>query len=57
MIITYPDGTGYQRIPVQQEGNLFRGTDGKRNYIIDSRNLVIGIDGEPPIRERVTQSK
>jgi hypothetical protein len=57
MILTYHDGTGYKRIPVQQEGDKFRGSDGQHNYIIDSRNLVIGTDGKDPIRERVTQSK
>lgn len=57
MIITFHDGTGYQRIPVQQEGNLFRGTDGQHNYIIDDQTFVIGTDGEPPIRERVIESQ
>lgn len=55
MIVTYPDGTGYKRIPVQQEGDQFRGSDEQHNYIIDSRQLIIGTDGEDPIRERVTQ--
>lgn len=57
MIMTYHDGTGYKRIPVQQEGNKFRGSDDQHNYIIDSRQLIIGTDGEDPIREQVIESK
>ncbi|MBR8826290.1 MAG: hypothetical protein DSM107014_00045 [Gomphosphaeria aponina SAG 52.96 = DSM 107014] len=57
MIITYHDGTGYQRIPAQREGALFRGSDSQHNYIIDSNTFVIGTDGEPPIRERVIKSQ
>ena len=57
MIITYPDGTGYKKIPVQREGAKFRGTDGQHNYIIDQQTFVIGTDGEPPIRERVIESQ
>jgi len=56
MIITFHDGTGYQKIPVDREGDLFRGTDGTHNYIIDGTTFVIGTDGEPPIRERVLES-
>jgi hypothetical protein len=56
MVITFHDGTGYQIIPVDQEGNLFRGTDGTHNYIIDENTFVLGTDGEPPIRERVIES-
>ncbi|WP_144052148.1 hypothetical protein [Gloeocapsa sp. PCC 73106] len=57
MVITFHDGTGYQIIPVQREGNLFRGTDGAQNFIIDENTFVIGTDGEPPIRERVTEHR
>jgi len=56
MVITFHDGTGYQIIPVDQEGTMFRGTDGRHNYIIDQNTFVIGTDGEPPIRERVIES-
>lgn len=57
MAITYPDGTGYKLIPVQKEGNKFRGADEQHNYMIDSRQLIIGTDGENPIREQVIESK
>lgn len=57
MVITYHDGTGYKRIPVQKEGNKFRGSDEQHNYIIDSRQLIIGTDGKDPIREQVIRSK
>ena len=57
MIKLFHDGTGYQRIPVQKEGNKFIGSDDKHNYILDSRQLLIGTDGEPPVIERVTQRK
>lgn len=56
LIMTYLDGTGYTRIPVIQEGDLFRGSDGQHNYIIDNNTFVIGTDGEPPIRERVIEA-
>lgn len=56
LILTFHDGTGYQRIPVQQEGRKFRGSDGKHNYIIDRQQFIIGTDGEQPIRESVIQS-
>jgi hypothetical protein len=57
MIKLFHDGTGYQRIPVQKEGNKFIGSDDKHNYILDSRQLLIGTDGEPPVIERVIQRK
>jgi|GEM_PF-1491347 len=57
MIITFHDGTGYQRIPVEREGSLFRGSDGQHNYIVDSSRFVIGTDGEQPITEQVIESK
>lgn len=57
LILTYHDGTGYKRIPVQKEGSKYRGSDGKNNYIIDRNQLIIGTDGEPPIREAVIESK
>ncbi len=57
MIKMYHDGTGYQRITVQKEGKIFRGSDDQHNYILDSRQLLIGTDGEPPVIERVIQSK
>ena len=57
MIMTFYDGTGYQRIPVEREKDLFRGTDGKHNYIINKRELIIGTDGQPPQRERVLQAR
>ncbi len=57
MAITYLDGTGYKLIPVQKEGNKFSGTDGQHDYIIDSRELIVGIDGENPIREQVIESQ
>lgn len=57
MVMTYWDGTGYRKIPVQKEGRKFRGSDGKNNFIIDSRQLIIGTDGEQPVRESVIQSK
>lgn len=57
MIKLFHDGTGYQRIPVQKEGNKFRGSDDKHNYILDSRQLLIGTDGKPPVIERVIQRK
>lgn len=55
MVITYHDGTGYRIIPVEREGNLFRGTNGQNNFIIDENTFVIGTDGEPPIRESVIE--
>lgn len=57
LILTYHDGTGYKRIPVQKEGKKFRGSDNKNNFIIDSKQFIIGTDGEQPIREKVIQSK
>ena len=57
MIKLFHDGTGYQRIPVQKEGNKFIGSDDKHNYILDSRQLLIGTDGEPPVIEKVIQRK
>lgn len=57
MIKLFHDGTGYKRIPVQKEGNKFIGSDDKHNYILDSRQLLIGTDGEPPVIERVIQRK
>jgi hypothetical protein len=57
MIMTFYDGTGYQRIPVEREKGLFRGTDGTHNYIINKRELIIGTDGKPPQRERVLQAR
>ena len=57
MVITFYDGTGYQRIPVQREKNQFRGTDGQHNYIVNNREFIIGTDGEPPQREKVLQSR
>jgi hypothetical protein len=57
LILTYHDGTGYKRIPVQKEGNKYRGSDGKNNYIIDQNQLIIGTDGEDPIREAVIEAK
>ncbi len=57
MVMTYWDGTGYRKIPVQKEGRKFRGSDGKNNFIIDSKQLIIGTDGEQPVRENVIQSK
>ncbi|WP_013334377.1 hypothetical protein [Gloeothece verrucosa] len=57
LILTYHDGTGYKRIPVQQEGRRFRGSDGKNNYIIDRQVFVIGTDGKQPIREVVLESR
>lgn len=57
MIMTFYDGTGYQRIPVEREKDLFRGTDGRHNYIINKRELIIGTDGKPPQRERVLQAR
>ncbi len=57
MIMTYYDGTGYQIIPVQREKNLYRGTDGINNFIVNNREFIIGSDGEPPQRERVIQAK
>ena len=57
MIKLFHDGTGYQRIPVQKEGNKFRGSDDQHNYILDSRQLLIGTDGKPPVIERVIQRK
>ncbi|MEB3310487.1 MAG: hypothetical protein VKJ02_09655 [Snowella sp.] len=56
LIMTYLDGTGYRKVPVEKEGQRFRGSDGKNNFIIDSRHFIIGTDGEPPIREAVIQS-
>jgi hypothetical protein len=57
LILTYHNGTGYKRIPVQKEGNKYRGSDGKNNYIIDRNQLIIGTDGEDPIREAVIEAK
>jgi hypothetical protein len=57
MIKTFWDGTGYQRIPVQKEGRLFRGSDDRHNYILDSRQLLIGTDGEKPVIEKVIQRR
>jgi hypothetical protein len=57
MIKLFHDGTGYQRIPVQKEGNKFRGSDDKHNYILDSKQLLIGTDGKPPVIEKVIQRK
>ena len=57
MIKLFHDGTGYQRIPVQKEGKQFRGSDEQHNYILDSRQLLIGTDGKPPVIERVIQRK
>jgi hypothetical protein len=57
LILTYHDGTGYKRIPVQKEGKKYRGSDGKNNYIIDRNQLIIGTDGEEPIREAVVEAK
>jgi hypothetical protein len=57
LILTYHDGTGYKRIPVQKEGNKYRGSDGKNNYIVDRNQLIIGTDGEEPIREVIIESK
>ncbi len=57
LILTYHDGTGYTKIPVEQDGKRYRGSDGKRNYIIDPQQFVIGIDGEQPFRESVIESR
>lgn len=57
MVKTFWDGTGYQRIPVQKEGRLFRGSDDRHNYILDSRQLLIGTDGEKPVIEKVIQRR
>lgn len=57
LILMYHDGTGYKRIPVEESGDKFRGSDGKNNFIIDRRQLVIGTDGEVPIRESVIEFK
>ncbi len=60
MVITFHDGTGYEIFPVtERNGNQFRATsgDGVRNLIIDAQTLVIGTDGEMPIRERVLESE
>jgi len=57
MVKTFWDGTGYQRIPVQREGRLFRGSDDRHNYILDSRQLLIGTDGEKPVIEKVIQRR
>jgi|688.fasta_scaffold44444_3 hypothetical protein len=57
LMLTYHDGTGYKRVPVQREGKRFRGTDGQQNYIIDRQQFVIGTDGKEPIRERVLTSR
>jgi len=53
MIIIYPDGTGYKRIPVQKEDNKFKGSDEQHNYIIDNKKLIIGTDGQDPVKEKV----
>jgi hypothetical protein len=55
LILTYHDGTGYKRIPVQEEGQKYRGSDGNQNYIIDKKQLIIGTDGEEPVRESVIE--
>lgn len=57
MVKIFHDGTGYQRIPVQKEGRRFRGSDAQHNYILDSKQLLIGTDGEKPVIERVLQYK
>ena len=57
MVKIYHDGTGYQRIPVQKEGKKFRGSDDQHNYILDSKQLLIGTDGEQPVIEKVIQYK
>ena len=57
MILTFPDGTGYQKIPVERRGKRFNGSDGRHNYVIDKQTFVIGTDGKPPIRQAVTQSR
>ncbi len=57
MILMFPDGTGYQKIPTQRQGNRFNGSDGKHNYIIDRQTFIIGTDGEPPIRQAVTRAR
>ncbi|MBR8830857.1 MAG: hypothetical protein N5P05_000219 [Chroococcopsis gigantea SAG 12.99] len=57
LISTFHDGTGYRRVPVQQEGRKFRGSEGGNNFIIDRNTFVIGTDGKEPIREAVIQSK
>ncbi|OKH38019.1 hypothetical protein NIES2101_36260 [Calothrix sp. HK-06] len=56
MVITYYDGSGYTRVPATREGNKYSGTNGQRNYIIDSRKFIIGTDGEQPITENVISS-
>ncbi|MEA5571943.1 hypothetical protein [Calothrix sp. UHCC 0171] len=57
MVITYHDGSGYIRVPANREGGKFSGSDGKHNYIIDSRKFIIGTDGEQPKTENVTNSQ
>lgn len=58
MVLTFPDGTGYQILPAERDGNRFRGSsDGKRNYIVDRQTLIIGTDGEPPVRQKVTRAR
>jgi len=57
MVKTFWDGTGYQRIPVEREGRKFRGSDDRHNYILDSKQLLIGTDGEKPVIEKVLQHK
>jgi len=55
MIITYPDGTGYKRISAQKEGNKYRGSTQDHNYIIDPKQLIIGTDGQDPLKEKVVK--
>ena len=57
MVITYLDGTGYKRIAVERRDAKYRGTNGRRNYIVDPQFFIIGIDGQQPIREPVLESR
>ncbi|WP_019508738.1 hypothetical protein [Pleurocapsa sp. PCC 7319] len=54
-VVTYLDGTGYKRFPIQKEGRKYVGIEGNNNYIIDEKTFVLGTDGEEPIRERVVE--
>jgi hypothetical protein len=55
MIMTYIDGTGYEKIPVERSQNKYQGSWEDTDYKIDSKFLVIKSKREAPITEKVLE--